>query len=143
MLFLRGSKQTPLRAWEVKATDKEEVECVLFVLRSSKTGEERYLDLGRPSEVESRTVDDVIEWAEVSRVGKGDPFLSRWAMGKNHQWSRKLLTRAMMNTTLKGLAKQAGFASVGFAFTTHSLRIGGASSMVHKGKARDAVKRIG
>ncbi len=48
-----------------------------------------------------------------------------------------------MNTTLKGLAKQAGFASVGFAFTTHSLRIGGASSMVHKGKARDAVKRIG
>jgi len=142
VLFLRRNKQTPLRAWEVKTVDKVEVDCILFVLRSSKTGEGRYLYLGRPSEVESRTVDDVIEWAEVSGVQQGDPFLSRWALGKNHQWSRKLLTRAMMNTTLKGLAKQAGYASVGFAFTTHSLRIGGASSLLHDGRPRESVKRI-
>jgi hypothetical protein len=142
VLFLRGNRQTPLRAWEVKVETKEEVECILFVLRSSKTGEGRYLYLGRHSETESRTVDDVVEWAEVSGVHQSDPFLSRWAMGKNRQWSRKLLTRAMMNTTLKGLAEQAGFDSVGFAFTTHSLRIGGASSMIHNGKPRDSVKRM-
>ena len=39
VLFLRGNRQTPLRAWEVKVETKEEVECILFVLRSSKTGE--------------------------------------------------------------------------------------------------------
>ncbi len=47
-----------------------------------------------------------------------------------------------MSTTLKGLAKQAGFESVGFAFTTHLLRIGVASSMIHNGKPRESVKRM-
>ena len=141
VLFLRRDKQTPLWAWTVKEVKKEEVQSILFVLRSSKTGEGRYLYLGRESVVEDRTVNDVVEWATLSGIQRGDPFLSRWAMGKNHQLSRKKLTREMINTTLKGLARQAGLASVGFAFTSHSLRIGGATSMMAAGKTRTEVKR--
>ena len=53
------------------------------------------------------------------------------------------LTRRMINEALKSLAVECGLDSVGFAFSSKSLRIGGATSMVAAGKSRDTVKRIG
>jgi len=143
VLFQRGNGLPPLWAWTVGGMQKEEIVSVLFVVRSSKTNEGRYLYLGRHSDVESRTVNDVIEWAQISEVQRGDPFLSRWETGKNNQRLRKSLTREMINTTLKGLARKMGLDGVEFAFSSHSLRIGGATSIMAAGESRTSVKRAG
>jgi hypothetical protein len=143
VLFQRGGGLPPLWAWTVGEARKEEIVSVLFVVRSSKTKEGRYLYLGRHSDIESRTIDDVAEWARVSEVRRGDPFLSRWEMGKNNQRRRKCLTREMINTTLKDLARKTGLDGVEFAFSSHSLRIGGATSMMAVGESQTSVKRAG
>ena len=143
VLFLREGKRG-IWAWDSKMeTNRDNVVSVLFVVRSSKTSHGRYLYLSRNSIIESRTVDDVVEWAVASGIGHDDPFLSRWLMGANKKKRQLKLTRRMVNTSLKTLAEQCGLESVGFAFSSKSLRIGGATSMVAAGKSRDTVKRIG
>ena len=142
VLFLRMGD--PWRAWEMgKVRNSSQVSSVLFVVRSSKTGAGRYLYLSRKGAVESQAVDDVVEWAEASGVERGDPFLSRWQVGKNGQRTRRKLTRRMMSEGLKDLARRSGFVGLELAFAPHSLRIGGATSMIHSGKQPHQVERTG
>jgi hypothetical protein len=142
ILFLRDG--APWRAWEMRTvTDSRKVTNILFVVRSSKTGTGRYLYLSRKSPAESQAVDDVIEWAKLSEVRRGDPFLSRWKMGRGGQRSRLKLTRRMMSEGLKDLARRSGFAGLELAFVPHSLRIGGATAMFHAGKSTQQVDRTG
>ena len=146
VLFLRGEGLDPVRAWgvrDMKTRERQEVVSILFVVRSSKAKTGRYLYLSRNSVVESQTVDDVISWAGMADINRGDPFLSRWGMGRNKQLGRLKLTRRMVNEELRVMARHAGFDSVGFAFSSHSLRIGGATTMVAGEKSTRNVQRVG
>ena len=142
VLFLR--RGDPWRTWEVgKVAGKGDVKSVVFVIRSTKTGAGRYLYLTGNSEFEAQSVEDVVEWARVSGIGRGDPFLSRWRIGKNGQRQRLKLSRRMMNDALKDLARRSGFEGLEYAFASRSLRIGGATAMIAGGKQRNQVKRTG
>jgi len=142
VLFLRNG--TPWRSWEMGTVmDSSKVTNILFVVRSTKTGAGRYLYLSRKSPFESQAVDDVVEWAKVSEVARGDPFLSRWETGKGGNRTRLKLTRRMMSEGLKDLARRSGFAGMELAFVPHSLRIGGATAMFHSGKSSQQVDRTG
>ena len=142
VLFLR--RGNPWRTWEVgKAAERGDVKSIVFVIRSTKTGAGRYLYLTGNSEFEAQSIEDVVEWARVSGIGRGDPFLSRWRTGKNGQHQRLKLSRRMMNEALKDLARRSGFEGLEYAFASRSLRIGGATAMIAGGKQRNQVKRTG
>ena len=49
----------------------------------------------------------------------------------------------MVNDTLKQMAREAGLGEHTIAFHSHSLRVGGAASMIASGESREVVKRIG
>ena len=49
----------------------------------------------------------------------------------------------MINEGLKAVATAMGFNTMMFAFSSHSLRIGGATSLISSGASRDSVKRVG
>ena len=128
-------------AWELLPYPFEKVVTVIFVIRSSKAdhrGRGRYLYLSHNSETESEMINDLVTWAKISGVKKGNAFLSRWLNGRN-----KKLTRRMMSAGLRHIASLHGFSAIAFAFTPHSLRIGGATSMITSGASREVVKRIG
>jgi hypothetical protein len=128
-------------AWELTRHPFDTVDTVIFVVRSSKADQQgvgRYLYLSRNSATESEMIDDLIKWGKISAVRKGNTFLSRWLNGRN-----KKLTRRMMSAGLRHIAGLHGFMSIAFAFTLHSLRIGGATAMITSGASRDEVKRVG
>ena len=133
-----GSAKRVWRSWELEGIPVNAVESILFAFRSSKSGAAKYLSLARNSSFESTVVDDMVQWAKLAKLQKGDPFCSRWKNGK-----RKKLTRRMMNDTLKQMATEAGLGEHTVAFHSHSLRVGGAASMIASGETRDVVKRIG
>ena len=126
------------RSWELEGVPESAVESILFAFRSSKSGLAKYLYLARNSSFESTVVDDLVQWAKLAHLQKGDPFCSRWKKGK-----RKKLTRRMVNDTLKQMARDAGLGEHTVAFHSHSLRVGGAASMIASGETRDVVKRVG
>jgi hypothetical protein len=139
----RAGNRKFLFPWQVRgrSMNSEVVDTVLFVVRSSKAdrqGKGRYLYLRRRSVRESRLVDDLVHWAQWSGVQSKMPYLSRIHNGRT-----KLLTRRMINESLKAVATAMGFDTMIFAFSSHSLRIGGATALISSGASRDSVKRVG
>jgi hypothetical protein len=127
--------------WEMKEQDPTQVKSILFVSRSSKNdraGRGRYMYLQRKSASESELLETVAQWCKESGVQRGDPLLCRYCCGR-----RKLLHSKMVNTALKVMAASFGYASVAFAFSSHSLRIGGATSMIAAGVNRERVRVLG
>ena len=126
--------------WELESIDRKQIESALFIVRSGKAGNEtNYLFLGRKSKIESQLLDDIVEWSQLSGVQRGDPFLSRYKLHGSRN-RRKRLTRRMISSALKIAAAAFGMDAV--AFASHSLRIGGATSLKAKGGSRDTIKRI-
>lgn len=127
--------------WEMGGQDPKKVDMILFVTRSSKNdkgGRGQYMYLRRNSADEIELLEMVAQWCKESGVQKGDPLLCRYFNGR-----RKKLTRRMVNTSLKVIAASFGFESVAFAFSSHSLRIGGATSMIAAGVDPEKVRRLG
>jgi hypothetical protein len=113
------------------------VRAVLVAVRTSKASQSvgRYLYVTRNTQGESELVDSLISWSIESGIKVGDPFLCRYSGGR-----RKLLTRSMVTTAIKGMADSLGFDRTYFA--THSLRIGGITTMRGNGQDRGSTKRI-
>jgi hypothetical protein len=130
----------------MKGVNRNTIGTILFVLRSSKADRRakgRYLYLSRNSSIESQLVDDVIAWACASGTLEGEPFLSRRKMS-NKRMRHKNMTRQMMTKALREVAVHCSYTgNMVFAFTPHSLRIGGATSMMASGADRAVVKRVG
>ena len=138
IFMLDGTVRFP---WEMRDEDAKKVERILFVSRSSKNdkgGRGQYMYLQRKSEDEIELLEMVAQWCKESGVRQGDPLLCRYFNGR-----RKKLTRKMINTSLKVIAASFGLQSVAFAFSSHSLRIGGATSMIAAGADPERVRRLG
>ena len=131
--------------WELTpAIATAEVERVLLVIRSSKcdkTGRGRYLYISRRTPHESQLLDDLIHWCRESGVTKGDPLFCRYQVGAKGRLGRLILTNKMVSEALKTMAAVFGF-DVCF-FTTHSLRIGGATTMLALGVSTRDVEKTG
>jgi hypothetical protein len=129
--------------WEMrdKKVNTKAVDQILFIVRSGKMGNEtNYLNLGRKSPLESQLVNDIVEWCKSSGVRKGDPLLSRYQADANCRNRHKKLTRRMVSQALKITAQAHGLNAL--AFASHSLRIGGSTSLKAKGASRKVIKRI-
>jgi hypothetical protein len=131
------------RTWELRTVVfTPAIQSILFIIRSSKTDKKRtgrYLHLSRKSTLESELIDDIIYWAVNSKQNMGEPFLSRWFNNRN-----KKLTRKMITDSLRMIAEKLGFkGEMLFAFKTHSLRSGGATTIMSGGGSREVTKRIG
>jgi len=134
-----------LRPWELQSsrTPFWEIEHVLLIVRDSKAdqfGKGRNLFISRRGEEEIHLMGIVYEWAKESGVRDGDPFLCRYKQTKQG-YTRKLLPRSEVNKALKGMATYFGFDTV--FFSSHCLRIGGATTMIAGGGSREDVQRIG
>ncbi len=119
----------------------EKVESVRFIFRTSKSdqgGRGSYLFLSSGNPEELTLIDCFLHWCMISGLEKGYPFLSRVYNGR-----RKLLRPRMVNAALKHVADNFGFQHVRNSFTSHSLRIGGATALVASGSSRETVQRIG
>jgi hypothetical protein len=142
VLFLTSDVTVKYKTWELTTVRSWRITSILFVIRSSKadrTGKGRYLYLSRKSMLEGQLVDDVIEWAQLSRTKANEPFLSRWLNNKH-----KKVTRRMMTEGLRTVARTFKFSeTMVFAFQLHSLRIGGATSRMACGGSREVTKRMG
>lgn len=113
------------------------VTAVLVAVRTSKASQciGRYLYVTRATVGESELVDTLLMWAINSQQSPGQPFLSRLLNGR-----RKNLTNQMVTTAIKGMASSLGFDSGYFA--THSLRIGGITTMRACKQDRGSTKRV-
>ena len=118
---------------------------VRLIIRSSKTDQNgkrgRNLILSRRGKEESHLIQILYEWVFLSGIGTkaDDPFLSRY---KTHHGraTRLILVRKTVNIELKKMAVFFGFDDV--YFSSHSLRIGGATTMAAGGGSRERIKRI-
>jgi len=146
LVFITHHCTSRYRTWEMASVNGYSIGTILFVIRSSKAdrpAQGRYLYLSRKSPVESQLLDDVIFWVKSSGTLIGEPLLSRRKMN-NMRVRHKKMTREMMTAALREVAVQCKFTGeMVFAFTPHSLRIGGATSMMASGKDRSVVKRVG
>lgn len=129
-LFMRdGSVRFP---WEMGDQDTEQVDRILFVSRSGKNDK---AERGSTCIEESELVDVIVECCKESGVQSGDLFLFRYYAGR-----RKLLTRQMINTSLKEIGASFGFSCIAFAFSSHTLRIGEATSMIAAGVDKERLR---
>ena len=110
---------------------------VLIAVRTSKAAQSigRYLYVTRNTIGESELIDTLLMWAINSDQRLGCPFLSRTWCGK-----RKNLTNSMVTGAIKLMAVELGFDSAYFA--THSLRIGGITTMRGCNQDRGSTKRV-
>ena len=143
ILRKRGLRSEGIPPWAVTSchVGVDEVESIRFIFRSSKTdqgGRGLYLFLKNESDYERELIKCILNWCIFSGTSNGKPFLSR--LYKNRS---KVLRPCMVNTMLKEVADQFGFSHVRGAFTSHSLRIGGATLLMANGVGRDTIQRIG
>jgi hypothetical protein len=127
-----------IKPWNIKSNLLFITSAVL-VIRSSKSdnlGKGRYLHLGRNSALESDFLNNLIQWCGESGLNSQDPLFTRYKSGR-----RKLLTTQMVSIALKLMASTFGFDSAYFA--SHSLRIGGMTTMIASGVDRNKAKKIG
>ena len=134
-----------LRPWELQSTltPFAAIKHVLLIVRDSKAdqfGKGRNLFISRRGAEEIHLMNIVYEWAKESAVQEGDPFLCRHKHTKKG-YTRKLLPRSEVNKALKSMATYFGFDTV--FFSSHCLRIGGATTMIAGGGSREDVQRIG
>ena len=111
------------------------------VVRSSKTDKKgigKYLSVssaGENTAGEKCLIQDMVHWCMIAGFNRGDPFFSRYAPRK------KNLTASMVGDLLKEFGEKCGIERN--RVSTHSLRIGGATSLRESGVNRDMIKRIG
>lgn len=141
--FIKNYPCEPIHSFEIK--DKniilENVLMVRIILRTSKTdqgGRGKYLFIQPRSQREIFCMNTIYVWCNLSSFRKGDPFLSRRFNG-----TQKLLTSRMVSTAIKESACKHGLQRVQHLFSTHSLRIGGATSLIASGVDRETIQRIG
>lgn len=120
----------------------ERVQTMRFTFRTTKTirAQQRplYLFLSRHNPVEYEIMNYYIHWSMIAGLESGKPFLSRVYQGR-----RKVLRACMVNEALKEIADNFGFRHVRDLFTSHSLRIGGATTLIALGSSRETIQRIG
>lgn len=119
----------------------DKVESVRFIFRTSKSdqgGRGSYLFLNSRNADELELIHCFLYWCMISGLEKGFPFMSRVYNGR-----RKMLRPRMVNEALKYIADNFGFQHVRNSFTSHSLRIGGATALIASGTSRDTIQRIG
>ena len=143
VFITNGGKR--LRPWELRSsrTFFSAIKHVLLIVRDSKAdqfGKGRNLFISRGGAEEIHLMSIVYDWAIESEVVEGDPFLCRYKQTTSRGYSRKLLPRSEVNKALKGMATYFGFDAV--FFSTHCLRIGGATTMIAGGGSREDVQRI-
>lgn len=114
---------------------------IIFDLCSSKgdsDGKGRFLYLSRSrSRIEGKVIDSIIHFVmRAQHQSLSDPFLSRYKSNR-----RKKLHRGMVSTALKRAASHFGFDSC--YYSTHSLRIGGATCGAAGGRTRSSLCRTG
>lgn len=118
-----------------------EIHMIKITNRSSKCdsvgiGRELYLTGSNRRELEIMKV--ILKWCCVSSHNEGtQPFMCR-----KYNDKIKYLTSRMINDTLKEVAVIFGF-KMGKGFSTHSLRIGGATELFRQGVDRERIKKLG
>ena len=140
------SKHNPpvaIPSFDVPRTKFElnDVSTMRFIFRTSKTdqgGRGTYLFLQAKNHEEFDLIKCFMHWCKIAGLEVGVPFLSRLYQGR-----RKTLRPNMVNAALKEIADDFGFQDVRNAFTSHSLRIGGATALIASGSTRETVQRIG
>lgn len=134
---------TAIASFDVRSCNLtiDQVDTMRFIFRTSKTdqgGRGTYLFLRRHNSNEYELIKCCLLWCMISGLEMGQPFLSRIYNGR-----RKLLRPRMVNDALKFVADNFGFQHVRNAFTSHSLRIGGATALIASGVNRETIQRIG
>jgi len=121
-----------------------QVVCILLVIQTSKADQEGkgrnlvinvHNTISGPQEHELGEI--VFQWCLLAALKNGDPFFSRNGSGNKRNLK---LQRKKVVEQLKSVATQCGFDEV--FFSSHSLRIGGATTMACAGSLRDRIKRI-
>jgi hypothetical protein len=118
-----------------------EITDIVFDLCSSKAdraGTGRYLYVSRrQGEADSNLITTIINFCLAAKHrSPTEPFLSRYLNGRH-----KKLHRGMISKALKAAATHFGFDSL--YFSTHSLRIGGATTGDVAGRTRPSLCRVG
>lgn len=114
---------------------------IVFDLCSSKpdrAGRGRYLYVSRrQGEADSHLITTILNFCLAAKHRSStEPLLSRYFGGRH-----KKLHRGMVNKALKNAAVHFGFDSL--YFSTHSLRIGGATTGDVAGRSRSSICRVG
>lgn len=123
------------------ALSVKDIETVRFIFRTSKKdqgGRGSYHFLASHNPRELALIKCLLHWCMIAHLIQGAPFFSREYNGR-----RKNLRPCMVNRSLKQIADHFGLGCVRDAFTSHSLRIGGATALIASGSTREAVQRIG
>ena len=119
----------------------QDISSLRFIFRTSKTdqgGRGTYLFLQSNNAAEYELIHCFYHWCMISGQASGEPFLSRVYLGL-----RKVLRPRMINDALKYIADSFGLKHVRNSFTSHSLRIGGATALIASGTDRETIQRIG
>lgn len=117
------------------------IECARFIFRSSKTdqgGRGAYKFLRATNSTEFELIKCILHWCNIAGLTPGQPFLSRF-----HGSYHKSLRSSMVNNALRTAADHFGFHDTRHLFSTHSLRIGGATTLISSGATRETIQRIG
>lgn len=135
---LSGSSLSPLEFRKCMSHSFSEISDIIIDVCSSKGGSGRRLTLSRangPSD--SGFIDSLCGFTvRAGHLSLDDPFLSRYLHNR-----RKKLHRGMVNDALKLAARHFGIDE--FYFSTHSLRIGGATCGAAGGRSRSSLCRTG
>ena len=81
--------------------------------------------------------EDMYNWAAMAHLKKGDPFFS-YQYG--HPWA---LSYTQANAAIKKMMKLQGFTANLHQFSTHSMRIGGASTLAAAGYTDSIIQKMG
>ena len=135
-----GRLLSPLDLNNLPSTTDSVVSIVLDLCSSKTdrdgTGRYLYIDQSKGT-ADSHLIDVLITFCRnANHRSLSDPLLSRYKLGR-----RKKLHRGMISTALKTAATHFGLDSL--FFSTHSLRIGGATCGSAGGRTRSSLCRVG
>jgi hypothetical protein len=121
-----------------KVSPEDNITMMILMIRSSKRGAlgSRYLHLSRSHPEESVLLDMMIHWCHRSGATSVDPVFCRYSGGH-----RKLLIAKEITNALRCMAVAKGMNPK--RFSSHSLRIGGVTTMMAAGSNRDMIRRVG
>lgn len=136
---LTGPTLTPLDLSQSASTPLiQDVILDLCSTKGDRDGKGRFLYLSRArSAADGRIIDALIRLCKRAKYRSlADPLLSRYKANR-----RKKLHRGMVSAALKRAANHFGFDSC--YYSTHSLRIGGATCAAAGGRSRSTICRTG
>ena len=128
-----------LQAHQIREFGLSEISGVSFLIRSAKgdqRGKGNHLYLRKSSKIEERLLRVIACWCQISGTKPHDPVFSRYKNGR-----RKLLTREMVVSAVKAAAVAKGLNPD--CFSSHSFRIGAATTMCAAGVDERVIQRIG